>query len=102
MKISALFALLVLASCNSGPGPIVPQTKVERQMIGLLEKFDRWDENGDGQLTAPELRPAEELSGYSPERILAFYDTNHSKGISLHEAQAGFKRVDEAEQAAKR
>ncbi len=70
-------------------------------MIGLLEKFDRWDEDGDGNLTASELKPAEAMSGYPTARILEFYDTNHSGGISLREAQAGFKRVDEAERKAK-
>ena len=100
MKISALFAVATLAAC-SPPGPFVPQTKVERQMVGLLEKFDRWDYNGDGQLTAPELKDAEARSGYSPAKILGFYDTDHSGGISLGEAQAGFKRVDEAERRAR-
>lgn len=70
-------------------------------MIGLLEKFDRWDYNGDGFLSASELKPAEAKSGYSPERILGFYDTNHDGKISLKEAQAGVKRPEEAERHAK-
>lgn len=90
-----------IAGCAKGPEPIVPETKVERQMIGLLEKFDRWDYNGDGYLSAAELKPAEVKSGYSPQKILGFYDTNHDGKISLKEAQAGMKRPEEAERKAK-
>ncbi len=71
-------------------------------MIGLLEKFDRWDENGDGQLVAKELRSAQKLSGHKPDKIIEFYDTNHNYGISLTEAQSGFSRATEAEEKAKR
>jgi Ca2+-binding EF-hand superfamily protein len=85
----------VLTSCTGGLGPVVPKTKVERQMIGLLQKFDRWDENGDGQLKAPELKEAARISGHSVTKILDFYDTDHSGGISLKEAQAGYGRVGE-------
>lgn len=66
-------------------------------MIGLLEKFDRWDENGDGQLTASELKESQRITGHSPAAILEFYDTDRSGGISLKEAQKGYSRVDEAE-----
>ncbi len=70
-------------------------------MIGLLEKFDRWDENGDGYLTARELGKAQQLTGHSPADIIEFYDTNHDGRISLREAQRGLSRPEEAEQAAK-
>ena len=65
-------------------------------MIGLLEKFDRWDYNGDGQLTLSELKEAEELSGLPAAEILAFYDTGKNERISLAEAEAGMSRIDEA------
>jgi hypothetical protein len=97
MKLLLIPYLVALASCSTAPGPVIPKTKVERQMIGLLQKFDRWDENGDGQLTAPELKVAAKISGHPVEAILAFYDTNHSGGISLREAQAGYARVGEVE-----
>lgn len=71
-------------------------------MIGLLEKFDRWDENGDGQLVAKELKEAQKISGHQPKEIIEFYDTNRNDGISLTEAQSGFSRAAEAEEKVKR
>ena len=93
--------LFAFASCSSGPGPITPKTKVERQMVGLLQKFDRWDDNGDGYLTASELRQASKISHQPTAKIIEFYDTNHDAKISLREAQEGFSRTDEAELKAK-
>jgi len=101
MKLLTLPLTLSLASCASGPGPITPKTKVERQMIGLLHKFDRWDDNGDGYLNALELKQATKISGQPPARIIEFYDTNHDSKVSLREAQDGFSRTDEAERRAK-
>lgn len=101
MKLLYPLPWLAVVSCYSAPGPVVPKTPVERQMIGLLEKFDRWDYDGDGQLTLAELSKAKALTGYEPEQIMDFYDTNHDRRISLREAQHGLKRPDEAEQAAK-
>jgi Ca2+-binding EF-hand superfamily protein len=71
-------------------------------MIGLLEKFDRYDENGDGQLRLSELKQAEERTGQPAAEILAFYDTDKSGGITLREAQNAYSRVDEAEALAKK
>ena len=101
MKLLAGPLILAIASCAHGPGPITPKTKVERQMVGLLQKFDRWDDNGDGYLTAPELKPAAKISGQAPAKIIEFYDTSHDHKISLQEAQDGFSRADEAELKAK-
>ena len=75
----------------------MPETPVERQMIGLLEKFDRWDHNGDGKLTASELTDAERLTGHTPAKIIEFYDRDKDGSISLREAQTGYARADEAE-----
>lgn len=97
MKLLSLPVFFAFVSCSSGPGPVTPTTRVERQMVGLLEKFDRWDENGDGFLAAGELKQAEKLSGHSPAKIIEFYDLNKDGKISLREAQRGFSRVDEAE-----
>jgi hypothetical protein len=92
------FALIfILASCSSAPGPVTPKTPVERKMIGLLQKFDRWDEDGNGSLSIAELKPSEKISGYPAQKIMDFYDTNHSGSISLNEAQAGYSRADQAE-----
>ena len=90
MKYFIILPLVALAACAPQPGP------VKRQMIGLLEKFDRWDYNGDGQLTLSELKEAEELSGLPAADILAFYDTGKNGRISLAEAEAGMSRHDEA------
>lgn len=67
-------------------------------MIGLLEKFDRWDDNGDGELDRNELAIGLEGSGHDPDRVIDFYDTNGNRRISLREAQAGYARAGEADQ----
>jgi len=97
-----LVPLLAMVGCASKPGPIVPETRVEKQMIGLLEKFDRYDLDGNGQLDAKELGAAEKSTGHRPAEIIDFYDRDGNGKISLREAQRGFKRVDEAEERAKR
>ena len=101
MKLLGLSIVIASVSCTSGPGPVIPETRTERQMIGLLQKFDRWDDNGDGYLTAPELKPAQKISGREPAEIIAFYDTNKDKRISLKEAQDGYSRSPEAERIIK-
>lgn len=102
MKFLSLAPLLTVIGCASKPGPIVPETRVEKQMVGLLEKFDRYDLDGNGQLDARELGAAQQSTGHTPAEIIAFYDKNRNGTISLREAQGGFKRVDEAEERAKR
>lgn len=73
-------------------------------MIGLLQKFDRWDDDGDGFLDEAELTDGiNSLKGkpqqvsYTAADVIDFYDTNHDKKISMMEAQAGFARAAEAE-----
>ena len=104
MKLHILSCAVLCASCSPGLGPVVPKTKMERQMIGLLEKFDRWDYNGDGYLDRTEL--AQGIAGlkgkpqevsYTADEVIDFYDTNRDQRISMQEAQAGYKRSDEAE-----
>ena len=89
------------AACSQGLGPVVPQTQTERKMIGLLEKFDLWDDNGDGQLDEPELEMGLKESEHKAANVIDFYDTNRNGTISLREAQAGYSRADEAEQRIK-
>ena len=101
-KLLSLGLSATCVSCATGPGPVTPTTPVERQMIGLLQKFDRWDENGDGYLTKPELGKTQQLTGQPPAKVIDFYDTNHDHRISLKEAQDGLSRFDEAEVAARR
>ncbi|MEX1114735.1 MAG: hypothetical protein WEB53_05765 [Akkermansiaceae bacterium] len=102
MKLICLLLVPAIVSCARGPGPVVPESRMERQMLGLLEKFDRWDLNGDGYLNVTELEPSRKITGNSPTRILDFYDTNKDGQISLREAQDGYARADEAELRAKR
>ena len=73
-------------------------------MIGLLQKFDRWDYNGDGELDAAELQHGiNSLKGtplqvtYTAKEVITFYDTDHNGKVSLSEAQAGYSRSAEAE-----
>lgn len=100
--VSLSLPLLFVCSCAKGPDPVTPETPVERQMVGLLEKFDRWDENGDGYLNVTELRHARKVAGHEPKEILEFYDKNGDARISLKEAQGGLDRVDEAEKEVRR
>lgn len=66
-------------------------------MAGLLQKFDLWDEDGSGELDEAEIARGLKGKGasYTPEGVVDFYDTSGNGRISLHEAQAGFKRSDE-------
>lgn len=99
MKLRLLLSVIVLhsAACHPGIGPVVPKTPEERKMIGLLQKFDRWDDDGDGQLDGKELSVGlkERSSKYTADGVIGFYDTNGNKKISLREAQAGYSRADE-------
>ena len=95
MKHFAALTIIALAACTPQPGP------VKRQMVGLLEKFDRWDYNGDGQLNLSELKEAEALSGLPVADILGFYDTGKNGMISFAEADAGMSRLDEAKETVK-
>ncbi len=71
-------------------------------MLGLLEKFDRWDDNGDGELTEKEIdhginrfKNTPMKVNYTGKQVVKFYDTDHSASVSLREAQAGYHRADE-------
>jgi hypothetical protein len=66
-------------------------------MIGLLEKFDRWDYNGDGELNLDELVTGLKGTDFKPDRVIDFYDTNGNRRISLREAQEGYQRANEAD-----
>lgn len=77
---------------------------MERQMIGLLQKFDRWDYDGDSYLNEKELQSGinaykgkPQQVDYTAAEVVRFYDTNHDRKISMMEAQAGYNRSAEAE-----
>lgn len=71
-------------------------------MLGLLEKFDRWDDNGDGELTVKEIdhginryKDTPMKVNYTGKQVVKFYDTDQNGSVSLREAQAGYRRADE-------
>lgn len=98
MKWLPLLLIAALGTaCGPGLGPVVPETKVQRQMIGLLQKFDRWDDDGSGDLDRHELAAGLKGTPYKADEVLAFYDTDRNGRISLGEAQAGYSRAAEAE-----
>lgn len=93
-------ATLFLAACASvkGTGSAIPETTSQKQMLGLIEKFDRWDYNGNGLLNMKEIADGiNSLKGtsravtYTAEEVVAFYDKNGDKAVSLREAQAGYR-----------
>lgn len=96
--ISLLLAAVASGGCSRGLGPVVPTTPAQRQMIGLLQKFDRWDDDGSGDLDRHELAVGLRGTPYKAAKVLAFYDTDHNGRISLSEAQAGYNRASQAEQ----
>lgn len=73
-------------------------------MLGLLEKFDRWDDDGNGELTVKEVdhgikrfNDTPMKVNYTGKQVVKFYDTDQSGTVSLREAQAGYHRADELE-----
>ena len=79
-----------------------PKNKMQRQMVGLVAKFDRWDYNGDGLLSKKEIANGiDSLKGkpqqvhYDSAEVLEFYDTNKDGMVSLAEAQDGYRRSHE-------
>jgi hypothetical protein len=97
MKRISTLALVALSACSPSIGPVVPKTPVERKMIGLLQKFDRWDDDGNGQLDRKELAEGLAGTGHSPDAVMEFYDTNRNGLISLKEAQSAYSRAPEAD-----
>ena len=88
---------LLLSSCGT-PDNVVPETAQERRLFGLLEKFDRFDYNGDGYLTKKEVRlgiKESDVHGVTEANIDHGFercDTNRDGKISFAEAQAAMRR----------
>jgi EF hand len=102
MNFYVFSAALLCGSCHPGMSPAVPKTPMQRQMVGLMEKFDRWDDNGDGELSRKEvsygirsLKGKPQQVRYQAGEVLGFYDTDKSGRISLAEAQDGYRRSHE-------
>lgn len=90
-------ALCSLTACSPGPGDAIPETRTEKQMLGLMEKFDRWDHNGDGELGSKETREgittAQGTSKGAKRKaaeVIKYYDKDGDGKVSLREAQAGY------------
>lgn len=91
----ALNCLVIAAlAVACAPDARSPQA-TQRKMYGLLEKFDRYDDNGDGYLTRKELVDGVQSAGTMTltdedlERAFKGYDTNRDGRISFREAQRG-------------
>jgi Ca2+-binding EF-hand superfamily protein len=68
-------------------------------VIALLEKFDRFDDNGNGRLTRTEIVTGIRFEGISGvdnaeiDRLFSSYDSNRDGSISLPEANAALAAV---------
>ena len=94
MKTSLLFLPVLLAACATSSSPTDPEI-VGRKMIGLQQKFDLIDTDGDGYLTRAEIIAGFDDIGVvdqSPETvdaIIDFYDFNKDGKLTLRETQSG-------------
>jgi Ca2+-binding EF-hand superfamily protein len=89
ISLAGLAVVAAVVAC--GPTPDSPQAR-QLQRFGLLEKFDRFDENGDGYLNRRELEAGARQVGVhftaaEMDQIMIAYDRNRDGRISLHEAQ---------------
>ena len=93
--------LLALALLGGVVGctPVAEQPEARhRQMYGLVQKFDRFDTNGDGYLTRKELADGVRNSGTlhltsaQLDKAMKAYDLNGDRRISQREAQLGADR----------
>lgn len=103
----ATLSLCTLAACSPGPGTAIPETRSEKQMLGLMEKFDLWDYNGDGELSAKEISSGiATIKGtskgvtYKAADVVKYYDKDEDKRVSLREAQAGYHSTTQDDAAA--
>lgn len=71
-------------------------------MLGLIEKFDRWDLDGNGLLSAREidaglatLKDSSRAVTFDAADVVQHYDKNGDGAVSLREAQSGYRRTSE-------
>ncbi len=92
MKVMLALVPLLLLGCVGG-GSTGSAEDQQRKKIGLLQKFDLWDLNGDGQLTEKELadgmRSHDVQIAETPAQIIEHYDRNGDRKVSMSEAQKG-------------
>jgi hypothetical protein len=96
-------AACLLAACATGTGSAIPQTNSEKQMLGIMEKFDRWDYNGNGKLNTKEivvginsLKSTSRAVTFTAADVVKFYDKSGDKSVSLREAQAGYRNTTQS------
>ncbi len=94
------FVAIFLTACVSNRDSTTPKSTPEKQMLGFIEKFDRWDYNGNGVLSTKEidegiasLQGTSRAVSYTAAEVVKFYDRNGDKSVSLREAQAKYSRA---------
>ena len=100
--------LILLCACGttSPEKPKYDVEETERKMMGLQQKFDLYDLDGNGLLTHEELTQGFIKAGIpdvTPEKVnkvIDFYDFNKDGMISLRETQSG--QVSGAEELIKK
>ena len=106
MKFSIILLPILLAACGTPSGPSGSSSSDHEEMAAKLitfqQRFDRYDDNGDGFLSRQEVATGlandwgEELTPDSVPLVFAFYDTNRDNRISLAEINAGYEAGPEA------
>lgn len=80
---------MVSCATNSDNAP-----PIHRKMLLLVERFDRYDENGDGTLSRTELEKGvdsmgpDRLTKEQYDRAMHVYDANRDSRVSREEAKA--------------
>lgn len=90
-----LAAAVLPTACSTRPDTDEAR---QLQMYGLVQKFDRFDANGDGFLSRRELRDgilvagSLQLTDAELTQVMQAYDVNHDGRISQREAQLAAER----------
>lgn len=93
-RVLFLLPLLAVASCAPSHPSANEAPPIHRKMLLLVEKFDTFDENGDGTISRAELEKAVNIMGPKPltkdqyDRAMLVYDTDGDRRISRAEAKA--------------
>ncbi len=96
MKTIIMILPCLIISCGV-PNNIVPRNAHERRLFGLLQKFDRFDYDGNGKLTKAEVRlgiKESKVKGVTEKNItrtFTNYDDDRDGSISFGEAQKAMR-----------
>lgn len=87
---------MLLSACASSPSkPTFDPEETARKMVGLQQKFDLMDLDGDGYLTRSELTQGfieagvPDVTDEKISKVIEFYDFDKDGRISLRETQKG-------------